>query len=34
MEYLRTNPGKLLPDNKRALKFGSTAAIDGFYIVA
>jgi cephalosporin hydroxylase len=34
MEYLRANPGKLLPDNKRALKFGSTAAIDGFYIVA
>jgi cephalosporin hydroxylase len=33
-EYLRRNPGRLIPDQKRAGKFGSTAAIDGFYIVA
>jgi cephalosporin hydroxylase len=33
-EYVRANPGKLIPDVKRANKFGSTAAVDGFFTVA
>jgi cephalosporin hydroxylase len=33
-EYARENPGRLIPDVKRSTKFGSTAAIDGFFIVA
>ena len=33
-DYIRENPGKLIADPKRAGKFGSTAAVDGFFIVA